>query len=147
MNELTDPRHIRLVEWLSTPPADRDPATQAGIAEELGVSPRTIRGWKELEHVRAAWKKRADEIVGDPDKVTEVIERMRLDALDSENTRRHLAAKIYLEAVKAIQPSEKEVEVKITKAELSEWTDERLEALIAEEAARLRADEILTKGI
>lgn len=142
---LSDPRHVKLVEWLTTPPAERVPSTQAGIAQKLGVSPRTIRDWQARDDVRRAWSKTAEAVVGDPSKVQEVLETLRETALDATHRQHTQAAKLYLEAVDAIKPPDKAIEVRLTTEELGRWTDEKLEAAIAEEMARQRAEKVLSE--
>jgi predicted transcriptional regulator len=137
MEALQDPRHIRLVEWLVTPPSVREPQTQAGIAKELGVAPRTIRDWQQRDDVRRAWKKEADELVGDPSKVQEVLETLRQQALDPTHRQYAQCVKTYLEAVDAIKPPDNKLELKLSKDELRNFTDDELDARIAAAMADL----------
>ncbi len=126
---LDDGRHIRLVNWLTTPPHDRQPRTQKALAEELGVSERTIRDWKERPEVRAAWEKQAKEVAGDPEKVSMALDQLYKTAMDPEH-RQHVAAmKLWLEAVEAIRPPS--VDINITSKKVSELSDEELRAFIA----------------
>jgi len=147
MSDFSDPRHARLVEWLATPPKMREPRTQAGIAEELGVAPRTIRDWSARDDVRRAWKKQADEVVGDPSKVQEVLEQLRIVALDPTHRQFAQAVKTYLEAVDAIKPPENKLEVKMTREDLKDFSDDELDAriaaLMAEQEAVARAHTVL----
>lgn len=151
MEVLQDPRHERLVEWLTTPDAARKefgwPTTQVGIAEELGVSPRTIRSWMDRDDVRRCWADRAEKVVGDPSKVQEVLEQLRTVALDPSHRQYAQAVKTYLEAVDAIKPPETKVAVKLSKDELQQWTDEALDAqiaaLVAEQLAVQEAHKVL----
>lgn len=133
--ELSDPRHKRLVQWLCQLPQDRDPKTQVALGEELGVSSRTIRDWMARDDVRRAWKDQAEKIVGDPTNVQEVLEGLRQVALDRTHRQYVQSAKLYLEAVKAIEPPEKKVAVKISHEELAEWTDDDLDIAIAKAIA------------
>lgn len=137
MSDLQDPRHARLVEWLVTPPSVRVPSTQAGIAEELGVAPRTIRDWQQRDDVRRVWKKQADEVVGDPSKVQEVLETLRQQALDPTHRQYAQCVKTYLEAVDAIKPPDNKLEVKLSKDDLAKFTDDELDARIAAAMADL----------
>ena len=140
---LPEPNHRRLVYWLCTAPADRVPKTQQGIADELGVSPRTIRSWMVRDDVRRAWSKMSDDIIGDPGKVAEVLEALRATALDPSHRQFTQSAKLYLEAVDAIKPPDRGVEVKLTTTQISEMSDDKLDALVAEEIARIKAREVL----
>lgn len=142
---LPEPNHRRLVFWLCTPPKDRVPKTQQGIADELGVSPRTIRTWMVRDDVRRAWAKMSDDIIGDPGKVAEVLEGLRATALDSTHRQYTQAAKLYLEAVDAIKPPDKGATVNLTMGQIEEMSDEKLDALVAEEIAKRRANELLAE--
>ena len=132
---IQDPRHIRLVQWLCQLPQDREPSTQVALADEIGVSPRTLRDWRGRDDVRRDWKQEAEHIVGDPTNVQEVLEGLRQTALDPTHRQYAQSAKLYLEAVKAIQPPEQNVSVKISQAELAEWTDSELNLAIAKAIA------------
>ena len=113
------------------------------FAESMGVSPRTVRDWMARDDVRRVWKKRADEIVGDPQKVADVIEEMRQLALDRTQGKQVQAAKLYLDAVDAITPKEREAGASDPGA-IEQLTDEQLDARIAEAMAMMRAKEVLS---
>lgn len=134
--EFTDARHLRLIEWLTTPPAMREPKTKAGLAEEFGVSPRTVRDWQARPEVRAAWEKRSMEVAGDPERVQAVLDELHTVALDRTSPKQVTAAKLYLEAVDAIKPPEMTVNVKDARA----LSDDELDALIARGAAELKLE-------
>ena len=141
LSQLTDPRHQRLVEWLCTPRPQRDPKTATALAEELGVSPRTIRDWKAREDVRRVWDKLSRDIVGEPEKIAEVIEEMRVMAMSSasRDADRIRAANLYLDAVDAIRPKDDQ-DKKPAHADIDELTDEALEQMIAVQVAKMRAE-------
>ena len=140
---LPDAKHRRLVEWLTTPPKERMPNSQRKLAEELGVSPRTIRHWQTRDDIRRAWTKMSEHIVGDPSKVQEVLETLRQAAIDPEHRQFTQSAKLYLEAVDAIKPPDRSVELNLSSEAISAFSDERLEAVIAEQVAIQRAQETL----
>lgn len=138
---LPDPRHQRLVEWLTTPKSERNPKTMQALAEELGVSPRTIRDWKARQDVRKAWEKIGHEIIGDPDNVFDVVEEMRSLAMDknAKDADRIRAANLYLEVADAIKPPEQTVNV-VDKRDWDKFTDAELDALIAAEMAKSKVE-------
>ena len=140
---LPDPRHRQLVEWLCTPPKDRDPVSQRQLAAKLGVAPRTIRSWQVRDDVRRAWSKLSEDIVGDPSKVQEVLETLRQAAIDPSHRQFTQSAKLYLEAVDAIKPPDRSVEVNLSSEAISALSDDKLEAVIAEQIAMQRAQETL----
>lgn len=140
---LSDSRHVDLVVWLTTPPTERDPRTQVEFASKHNVSPRTVREWMSRDDVRRAWSKHADKVVGDPSNVQAVLEEMMRVAMDSTSNKQVQAAKLYLEAVDAIKPPDRSMEVKITSEAIAELSDEQLEARIAEAIAMQRASDVL----
>lgn len=127
-----DARKLRLMEWVTTLPEDRDPKTTAAIAEELGVSPRTIRGWKADKQFRDEWERRSRELAGEPEKVQIVLHEL-FKAATGGGKEAVPAATAFLKAVGAIAPPPVKVEVSKAAASLS---DEELQALIAEGARR-----------
>ena len=137
-----DWRQRRLMDWLTTPPVERDPPTKGGLAELLGVDVRTLREWQEHPQFREAWDQRVTQIVGDPARAQAVIDTLYRAATD-ENNRSHVqAAKLYLEATHAIKPPAIEVTVKRP----AELTDEELDALLASGAAELRSEAAELRG-
>lgn len=40
------------LEWLKTPPSLRDPKTKKGMAEEIGVTERTLQNWEATDEFR-----------------------------------------------------------------------------------------------
>ena len=128
---LPNPGHRRFVEWLVTPPKERVPSTQKELAEELGVAERTLRHWKVRDDVRRAWEGLSKEVIGDPSRVQEVLEEMRRLALDSESRNQVSAAKLYLEAVEAIKPPDKNTVV-LREKDLADFTDAELEQAIVD---------------
>jgi hypothetical protein len=134
---LQDARKIALLDWLCTPKPKRDPQTTVAMAEKLGVSPRTIRDWKGDPTFRALWDKQSKDVIGDPDKVAEVLEELREMALRPVEEFRSegakvAAAKTYLDAVDGIKPPA----VDEARKRVAELSDEELRAMIAQEAQR-----------
>lgn len=129
---LEDPRKLRLMNWLTTPPAEREPDSQNKIAIELGVTPRTIRDWKANPSFRALWEKQAKDIIGDPERVQMVLEKMYQHCLDDASAKQAKAWDLYLKATDSIKPPAIDLAAK----KAAELTDAELEALIAEAAQR-----------
>jgi hypothetical protein len=147
MEPLSDVRHEAYLQWLTTPPKERVPNSKNKYAEQIGVHPRTLRDWEAREEFRRAWAKRAEEVIGDPGKVQEVLEVLRQQALDPTHRQYAQAAKLYLEAVEAIKPPDKKVELKIDRDALKDFTDDELDAriaaLMAEQQSVARAHTVL----
>ena len=135
---LPDPKHRVLLDWLTTVPSERSPSTKCALAEQLGVTDRTLQRWQRSEVFRRAWEKTANDVVGSPENKQEVIEMMRRLALDEENGKQVQAAKLYLDAVDAIKPPQ--VDVTVSRKDLAEFTDDELMEKIAERMASLPHD-------
>ena len=140
MATLDDPRQQRVLEWLVTPPGLRDPKTKTALAAEFDVSHRTLNGWIKTKRFQEAWEEASRDVVGGLDKVQEVLEEMRTQALDNTNRNQVSAAKLYLDAVGAIKPPEKKVSISLTREELAEFSDEQLDQMIAQTVAQMEND-------
>lgn len=134
---LDDSRKVRLLEWLTTPPSERSPDSMNKLADELGVTARSLRNWRSEPTFRALWEKRAKEIVGEPDKVQRLLEGIYEGATNPEETlaSRVRAADLYLRAVDGIRPPAVDAAAKAA----HEMSDAELEALIAQEAQKEKA--------
>jgi hypothetical protein len=146
-----DARKERLLQWLVTPPSQREPATQVELAAELGVAPRTLRDWRANVQFRAVWEQQAKRVIGDPSNVQEVLEEMRQLALLREvpkgvdregnqvfgqNTQQVAAAKLYLTATDAIRPPEADAAAK----KAAEMSDAELQAMIAQQGQKMLSE-------
>jgi hypothetical protein len=139
MGELTDARHIRLVDWLTTAPKLREPSTFKELAAELGVSDRTLRDWKQRPEVRSQWEKRAVEVAGDPERTQRILDALYAAATDPEARDRVQAAKAWADMTGAIKPPAKET-VALTKDTIKQITDADLDRLIAETAMQMKQE-------
>lgn len=124
------------MDWLTTPPSERQPDSQAKLATELGVSPRSIRDWMSKADFREDWDREAKAIVGTPERAQQVLDTLFAAATDPLNRNHVQAAKLYLEATNAITPPPMKVEV----TRPSELNDDELDALLAKGAAELRVE-------
>jgi hypothetical protein len=131
MATLDDPRHEEFLNWLLTPRRMREPSTLEAMADKLGVAPRTLRDWKLRDDLRLEWKVRSRKIASDPDLVAEVVEELRLAALDPNARDRVPAARLFFQVNGEI---EKGPEEKPAERRLAELSDDELKALLAEAA-------------
>jgi hypothetical protein len=131
--DLNDHRVHALLEWLCTPPGERDPSTQIGLAAVLGVSPTTLTDWKADRGFIEAWEQRYRKVVGSPEKAQEVINKLHETATDRTDPRQVPAARAYLEAIDAIKP--KKVDVTVTRS-TKDLSDDELMTILAERAAK-----------
>ena len=126
-----DWRRQHFLEWLCTPPAERDPQSMKLLAEKLALSAQTLTRWKNDSVFIADWEILYRKTVGSPEKAQRVIERLFETAEDRTDPRQVQAAKAYLEAIDAIKP--RKVEVVVSKA-AKDLTDEDLYRILAERA-------------
>lgn len=134
---LEDPRHQRLVDWLTTPKQERQPSTMKQLAVELGVHDRTLRDWKERPDVREKWEDQSRKVIGSPERAQDVLEAMYQRAMDSTDAKQVQAAKLYLEAIDAIKPPMVEVR---SVSDLAKVSDEELQSMIAATAQTMLED-------
>lgn len=138
MNVNEDARRLRYLQWLLATPAIRKaegwPDSQNKLADELGVTPRTLRNWRAEPSFRARWEKEAKDIVGEPDKVQKAIQRLYDLGFDDEVSAATQVKSLteWLKAVGALKPPA----VDTAKKNAAELSDAELEAFIAEEAQR-----------
>lgn len=132
LSALPDPRHQRLLEWEMTPVASREPSSQAKLAEELGVSPRTLRDWKESPKFQAAWRDAFRDVAGSMERTKTLLDVLYADATNPANDKRVASAKLYFDIMKQIAPPEPEVQASRRAQELS---DDELRDMISAQAA------------
>lgn len=132
MNVLEDPRKLRLVDWLTTPPDKRNPRTRRELADELLISVSTLWTWQKDPLVIAHWDRESKLRIGSPERTSLVLDDVFKLARDPDLApmSRLRAADLYLKAVDAMRPPEIDKAIK-TAAELS---DAELQALLAEAA-------------
>jgi len=130
------------MQWLVTPPQVRQPPTRQQLADELGIALRTLQVWMSQTDFRGGWQVEADEVIAEPDRARHVLDVLYQAAVDPTNRQQVQAAKLYLEATRAIQPGTQRVEVTRPK----DLTDEELDAMLAEQATILKAQRDLADG-
>lgn len=129
-----DWRKSKYLDWLLTPPQDREPRSKRELAGVLGVDIRSLNYWSEEPSFRDEWQRRVSQIVGDPSRGQRIMDTLFVAATDPANRNHVTAAKLYLEATQAIRPS-----LEVTVRKVSDLTDSELDALIAQGAQELRA--------
>lgn len=132
---VSDWRHREYIEWLVTPPAERDPDTTQGFADKIGVTTTTLAAWRRNAEFLAAWEHTYRLTVGSPEKQNKVMQELLSTATDRTDPRQVQAARLYLEAVEAVKP--KKVDVTVTNGRAAkDLTDDELLAMLADRAAR-----------
>jgi hypothetical protein len=123
-----DVRKMRYIQWLTTPPQERIPSTQADLAKELDVYPKTLWNWRQDREFRDVWRDDADEVIGGEDKRQRVMETLYMAAIDYRSPRHVAAAKLYLETIGAIGPQR--IDIQVSNKAIGLLTDEELAKLI-----------------
>lgn len=95
---------MRFIEWLTTPPAARNPETEAEFARMIDVHVKTLYNWKHDREFREVWQGETDQVIGDLDKRQRVLDALYEAAADPRNPRHVSAAKLYLEAIREMSP-------------------------------------------
>jgi transcriptional regulator with XRE-family HTH domain len=129
-----DFRVQRVLDWLCTPPNQRDPRTQNDLAEELGMGPGWISQLKNDGSFLRLWEDRYRKEVGNPAKIQEVLHALQETAADRTDPRQVPAARAYLEALDLMKP--RKVDVTVTSTAAKALTDEQLTEMIAARAAQ-----------
>lgn len=133
-----DPRKMRYIEWLTTPPQERQPRTERELARSLDVYVKTLYNWKQDRDFLDEWRGEADEVIGGPDKRQAVLDTLYRAATEERNPRHVQAAKLYLEAVGAMSPPK--FDVTISGKALGMLSEDELERLIAIGVAELQKE-------
>jgi hypothetical protein len=125
---LTAPQQ-KYLDWLCTPPMERQPGSKMKMAVELGVDVKTIRRWEKKPAFREQWQERVDDIQGSPERTQGVLDMLYTKAMDGDTK----SAQLYLQATNRMAPPTIELKNDRKAAELS---DSDLDELIVALAAR-----------
>jgi hypothetical protein len=122
-----DPRKMRYIEWLTTPPTHRQPKTEVELAREIDVFPKTLYNWRQERDFREVWSDDTDRVVGGEDRRQRVMDTLYDAAVDHRNPRHVAAAKLYLDTLGAISPPREGVSGKA----IGMLTDDEIEQLLS----------------
>lgn len=129
---LNDFRVQRLLDWLLTAPAERNPPRQSDLAEELAIDRNLLSQWKNDPDFLTEWERQYRKTVGSPEKAQAVLVALFETATDRTDPRQVPAARAYLEAIDVMKP--KRVDVTVVKGAAKDLSDDDLMALLAERA-------------
>ena len=124
---LSDFRKQRFLEWLCTPQKEREPRTETALADEIGMSRRTLTNWKGEKEFLEEWERRYLATIGNPSRKSEIMDTLLRTATDPDDPKHVQAAKAYFEIEGSIKPARMEVQVTRPAQELS---DEQLAELL-----------------
>lgn len=119
----------KYLDWLCTPPMERQPGSKMKMSVELGVDVKTLRRWEKKATFRDQWQTRVDDIQGSPERTQGVLDMLYTKAMDGDTK----SAQLYLQATNRMAPPTIELKNDRKAAELS---DTDLDELIAALAAR-----------
>ncbi len=125
-----DFRKQAYIEWLCTPPDDRE-RSEAELAAEFGVKVTTMRAWKRDVEFIEEWQKLYLKTIGNPGVKQEIMETLRRTATDPDDPAHVRAAEAYFKIEGSLRP---QMDVKVSRTDLSEVSDEELAALAAQRA-------------
>lgn len=136
--DLDDWRIKHYMAWLCTPVDDREPRHKKDLADQLGVTHRTLNNWSDTPEFLKAWEKLYLKTIGDPGVKMRIMKTLEQTATDPDDPKHVQAAKAYFEIEGSLRPTSR-VEVQVSK-ETEKLSDDELDAMLAEyaqhEAAR-----------
>lgn len=127
------PTQERVIGWLMTVKEQREPHTQAALAEELGIDKGVISAWKRDPDFLEAWNTRYLRTIGDPGSKMEIMNTLMQTATDADDPKHVQAAKAFFEIEGSLRPQKNQVDIKVTTSP-SELSDEELERLMSAKA-------------
>lgn len=123
------PPQVEYLDWLCTPPGEREPSSKMKMAVHIGVDVKTLRRWEKKPAFRKQWEERVADIQGSPERTQSVLDMLYSKAMDGDTK----SAQLYLQATNRMAPPT--IEVKSDR-KTTEMSDEELDELIAAMAAR-----------
>ena len=122
----------RLLDWLITPPSEREPRTLSELAREMGHERKTLQRWKNEKEFLEEWERRYLASVGNPGRRQEIMDTLFKTATDADDPKHVQAAKTYMEIEGSLKPAKTEINVQMGDA--SKLTMEQLDELLAQKA-------------
>jgi hypothetical protein len=129
---IDDFRKQTFLAWLCTPVNERDPKTMDALADQLGLTRRTLTNWKDDKEFLEAWEKRYLKTIGDPTRKQAIMDTLYRTATDPDDPKHVQAAKQYFDIEGSVKPARMQVEVSRPAKEL---TDDELDAILANKIA------------
>lgn len=123
----------RLLAWLLTPPADREPHTMVELAREMGTSPAALTKRKEKAEFLKEWEAEYLRTVGSPEVKMKIMRALESIASDPDDPKVVQAARAFFEIQGTVKP-QGTVEVNVNTKPPTELTDDELRRLVAMKA-------------
>jgi len=125
-----DWRVERYIEWLCTPPVQRDPSSTEEFAKSIELTATILRRWRSDDDFVKAWERQYRKTVGNPARIMAVMEALVETASDRTDPRMVPAAKVYLEAVGKLRPQAEQIQAK----DVRKMSDDELFKILADRA-------------
>lgn len=111
------------IEWLLTPSDSRSPNSRAKLAEAMGVVPQTLRNYQKDPWFQRELMRQGRESAR-VEKLPEILENLYQQAIDPLNPRSVQAAKVFIDHVEKVVPSEAD------SADIESMSEEELGKLV-----------------
>lgn len=132
---ITDFRKQAYLEWLCTPPKEREPKHKIELAKQLNIDRQTLTAWQNDKEFLEEWERLYLKTIGNPERKQEIMDTLYRTAIDNDDPKHVSAAKQYFEIEGSVKPQRMQVELSGSAKEL---TDEQLDALIADKAVSMK---------
>lgn len=128
---MSHPLIQRYIHWLLTPVPEREPPNQQRLAEELGVTYKTMKEWKNRREFLAEWERQYLKHIGSPERKSHIMDTLYKTATDGDDPKHVQAAKEYFAIEGSLKPQRMDVTVSRDASELS---DDQINAMLAAHA-------------
>lgn len=125
---ILEPRQENYINWLCTPPQEREPASKEAYASMIGVNVSTLRRWEKKDVFRKAWQSKVDDVQGSPERSQRLLDTLYEKALSGDIK----AAQLYLQATNRMAPPSVTLKSERATTELSDSELDELIGLLAQ---------------
>lgn len=126
-----DTNKMRFIEWLTTPPPMREPATEEEFAAVIDVHPKTLYNWKVDPEFKMVWHGETDKVIGGDDRRQQVMDALYAQASDPYHPRSVQAAKLWGEWIEKMSPPAAESGEVVATKPLHMLSDDEIKDLLA----------------
>lgn len=131
----TEFKQQRFIEWLCTPPREREPRHQSELAKVLCVATTRLSEWKRDPEFVRRWEAHYLQTIGSPERKSTLMDTLFKTGSDPDDPRHVTAAKTYMEIAEGMRPQQIELTVRRPAQEL---TDEQLDLILTRHAEQER---------
>jgi hypothetical protein len=131
----TEFKQQQFIEWLCTPPREREPRQQGDFAKTLCIASTRLSEWKRDPDFVKRWEAHYLMTIGSPERKSSLMDTLYKTGSDNDDPRHVTAAKTYMEIVEGLRPQQIELTVRRPAQDL---TDEQLDVILTHHAERER---------